>query len=121
MADVAKITLKADDAVEITYVNGAADQDIVLDVADEKSIILVENTDATTARVRIKAGDGIQSVLGDDYVDVAQNKMFMWGPLTSARFKDMDTGKVNIDITGTNDDVFGGTITNVKIRHIVLP
>jgi hypothetical protein len=59
--------------------------------------------------------------MGDIYKDVAQNGIAIFGPLTSARFKDMDTGKVNIDITGTNDAAFGGTITNVKIRAIVLP
>lgn len=121
MADVAKITLTRDDATELTYVNGAADQDVVANVDDNKLIIIVNNTDATTARVRVKAGDGIQAVLGDDYIDVAQNKTFILGPFTSMRFKDKDTGKINIDITGTNDADFGGTITNVKVRPIVLP
>ena len=121
MADIAKTALTRDAGTTITLLNGAADQDIVMDVSDEKMIILVTNADATAARVRVKAGDGITAIHGDVYKDVAQNAYAILGPFSGMRFKDVDTGKINVDITGTNDAAFGGTITNVKIRPIVLP
>lgn len=121
MADIAKTTLVRDGSIELTLLNGAADQDIVADVSDGSMFLLVLNTDATAARVRVKAGDGISSVMGDKYVDVAQNKYFALGPFSGMRFKDIDTGKINIDITGTNDAAYGGTVTNVKVLPIVLP
>lgn len=121
MADIAKTALTRDAGTAITFLNGAADQDIVADVKDDKLFLLITNADATAARIRAKAGDGIQGVAGDAYVDVAQNAYAILGPFTGMRFKDVDTGKINVDITGTNDAAFGGTITNVKIRPIVLP
>ena len=126
MADIAKTALTRDAGTAITFLNGAADQDIVADVKDDKLFLLITNADATAARIRAKAGDGIQGVAGqgvagDAYVDVAQNAYAILGPFTGMRFKDVDTGKINVDITGTNDAAFGGTITNVKVRPIVLP
>jgi hypothetical protein len=121
MADITKNYLVADSAISLNSANGEATQDVLMNCADEKMIIMVTNSDATTARIKIKAGDGIQSVLGDYSKDIVQNGSFMFGPLTSARFKDMDTGKVTVTVTGTNDAAFGGTVANIKIRAIVLP
>lgn len=121
MADIEKTLLTRDSSTTLTFVNGAADQNIVMDCADDKMILLVQNTDSTTARVRVKAGDGISSALGDIYVDVEQNTYKILGPFSGMRFKDIDTGKINVVITGTSGSAFGGTITNVKIRPIVLP
>jgi len=125
MADIAKLELVRDGAATLVFLSGAATQDIVADVPDERMTIIVQNLDTQTARVWIRKGDGIKSVDGDLYVDVAQNAVKIIGPLESARFKDMDTGRITVDITdddsATAPSVFAGTITNVKIKPVYIP
>jgi hypothetical protein len=121
MADLTNIKAVRDGSVELTYTNGSAAQTVVADCADEKVIIIVNNTDATTARVAVAAGTGIRSALGDVKVDVAQNKVRVLGPFEGMRVRDMTTGKITVNITGTDDAAFGGTITNVKVAAVQLP
>lgn len=83
----------------------------------------MENSDASTAGVLIKAGDGIRSSIGDLLVTVAQDERKIIN-LDSSRFKMLsgtNAGKYVIQIkdeAGTS--AFGGTITNVKLAAIQL-
>jgi hypothetical protein len=119
MADLTKTLAVKNGNATPTVNNGAASQTIVIS-KDERFILRVTNTDAVAARIRVKAGNGIASVMGDKYVDLAQNAVAVLGPFESARFGDNLTGKITVVITGTNDAAFGGTITNVKIEAIQL-
>lgn len=121
MADLTKTLAVRDSSATFNLNNGAASQTIVCNEDDEKVVIYVTNSDATTARVNINKGNGIRSILGDLKVDVAQNATKVIGPLDSMRFKNMTTGKITATVTGTNDAAFGGTITNVKIAVVQLP
>lgn len=123
MADLTKIALTPNGAKEVTFTNGAATQDIVGGV-DERTFLIVKNTDAEKCRVWIRKGDGIRAIK-DYYVDVAQNKEFIIGPLESSIYKDVSTGKIKVDITDDNSttspSVFPGTITNVKLAVVYVP
>lgn len=121
MADLTKSLAVRDSSATFTLNNGAASQTVVCNTKDERVVIYVKNTDATTARVKIAKGNGIRSILGDLKVDVAQNAEVVIGPLESARFKDLTTGKITVAITGTNDAAFGGTVANVKLAVVQLP
>lgn len=117
MADLTKTNAVTNDSVALTLNNGAASQTIVIS-KDEKFVLYVKNTDTTTARVRVVKGNGISSVMGDKYQDVAQNAEYIMGPFESARFG--NSTKITVNITGTNDAAFGGTVTNVKLGAIQL-
>jgi hypothetical protein len=119
MADLTKTNAVKNGSVAATVNNAAASQTIVV-TKDEGFCLYVRNADATSARVRVVKGDGIAGVMGDTYVDVAQNAEKIIGPLESARFADKDTGKITVNVTGTDDGAFGGTITNVKLIAIQL-
>jgi hypothetical protein len=115
MADLTITNAVTNSSVTPNVNNGAASQTIVIGKS-ERMVIRVTNTDATAARIRVKAGDGISSANGDVYVDLTQNAVTYIGPLESAQFGSKSTGKITVQITGTNDAAFGGVITNVKIE-----
>jgi len=119
MADLTKTNAVKNGSVAVTLNAGAASQTIVVS-KDERFALYIRNTDIVTARVRAVKGDGIASVMGDAYVDVAQNEEFIMGPFESARFVGQTTGKITVTITGTNDAAFGGTVGNVKLAAIQL-
>lgn len=123
MADITKQALVPNGAKALTFGNGAATQDIVGGV-DERTLLIVKNTDAQTCRVWVRKGDGIRAV-ADFYVDVAQNGYAVIGPLESSIYKDVSTGKIKVDITDddstTAPSAFPGTITNVKVAVVYVP
>lgn len=123
MADITKQKLVPNGAKALTFGNGAATQDIVGGV-DERTLLVVNNTDAQTCRVWVRKGDGIRATK-DFYVDVAQNGYSVIGPLESSIYKDVTTGKIKVDITDDDDaddpSEFAGTITKVKVAVIYVP
>jgi hypothetical protein len=123
MGDLTKLKLVPNGAKALTFSNGAATQDIVGGV-DERTLLIVKNTDAQTARVWVRKGDGIRAA-ADFYVDVAQNGYSVIGPLESSIYKDVTTGKIKVDITDDDDaddpSEFAGTITNVKLAVVYIP
>lgn len=119
MADLTKTNAVKNGSVSNTVNNGAASQTIVVS-KDERFALVVRNTDAVTARVRIVKGNGIAAPMGDAYADIAQNGEYTFGPFESARFVDQSTGKITVNITSTADGAFGGTITNVKLTALQL-
>ena len=123
MADITKISTERNGAVEVTAVAGAASQTVPMSGYPDNMFLYVRNTDAVTARIRFSAPtDGNraawQADLGDVYQDVAQNEVFIIGPVDGARFKDADED-ITVLITGDDDAAFGGTIGNVKIASIM--
>jgi hypothetical protein len=123
MADTTIQSLTRNTAKEITEASGAASQTVPMSGYPDDMFLYVRNTDATTARVRVSAPtDGnraaLTSALGDLYQDVAQNEVFILGPLDGARFKDLGED-ITVLITGTDDGAFGGTVGNVKIASIM--
>ena len=121
MADLVNLEALRNGSIDFTWGNnGAATQTIPLIKRDEKFILLVKNTDVVEARIRISGGIYIAGVLGSIYKDLVQDAMCAIGPLEGSRFKNVD-GKLGVLITGTNDGVFGGTVTNVKLAVIELP
>lgn len=120
MADVTKTTLSRNAGAEITSNNGAASQTIVCNRSDEKVLVRVSNSDATSAMIRFKANGRMAGTQGDLDVTVAQNKIF-GVTLESSRFKDPATGKITVQVLGTDAGAFGGTVTNVKVEVIEMP
>lgn len=120
MADVTKVTMVRNAGTEITANNGAAAQTVVCNRGDEKVLIRVSNSDATTARIVVKANGFGAGTMGDLKVDVAQNTAFGF-VVESSRFKAPSTQKLTINVTGTDDGTYGGTVTNVKIEVIEMP
>lgn len=120
MADITKKDILNTAWVKLAVSNGAAAQTI--DVTSEEHIVLyARNTDATTARVRVSATTSrgmILSGLGDLYVDLAQNEEAML-VLDYARFRNTTDDDIDFVITGTDDGVFGGTVTGVKVQALV--
>lgn len=121
MADLAKTKTVRDGAVALTLNNGAASQTITNDGHEERLALYIKNTDAVAARIVIKAGNGIRSVAGDLKIDVAQNEEKVIGYLEGMRFKNMADGKITVNITGTDDGAFGGSVANVKLALIQMP
>lgn len=119
MADLTKTNAVKNSNIAVTLNSAAASQTIPV-TKDERMAIYVRNTDAVTARIRVVKGNGIANVMGDTYVDAAQNAEYLIGPLESARFTDYTTGKITVNVTSTADGAFGGTIGNVKLAVIQL-
>lgn len=67
---------------------------LIPNVKEGKLIILVNNTYAGAKKVTVKAGYGIESVLGDQEVSVAQNEVKALF-VTSSKFKNA-SGKVEL-------------------------
>jgi hypothetical protein len=120
MADLTNIAAVRNSSATFTWSNGAASQTVVLSKPDEKFILLAYNTDAVAARIRVAAGAYSGAALGSIYKDLVQNALAEIGPLEGERFKNAD-GKLTVTITGTDDGVFGGTVTAVKLAVIQLP
>lgn len=120
MADVTKSTMTRNNGATITTNNGAASQTVVCNRGDEKVLIRVSNSDATTALIRIKANGFGAGKQGDLDVQVAQNavKGFV---LESSRFKEPSTQKLTIEVLGVGGGAFAGTVANVKIEVIEMP
>ena len=59
------------------------------------------NDGASTLSATVSKGTGISSVNGDLGVEVAAGKTTIVGPLESARFKNMSTGKVTVVLGAT--------------------
>lgn len=120
MADVTKSIMTRNNGATITTNNGAASQTVVCNRGDEKVLIRVSNSDATTALIRIKANGFGAGKQGDLDVQVAQNAVRGF-VLESSRFKDPATQKLTIEVLGVGGGAFGGTVTNVKIEIIEMP
>lgn len=120
MADLTNIALTKNGFKELTFANGAADQDLAPTKRDSQYILLVRNDDANAATVTIKEGTAF-GAQGDVSQAVAQNKYFTFGPFDSALFKKLADGKINIDITDADGTAFSGTITDVKVLVMELP
>lgn len=116
MADLVKTNLKTNGSAAAVPTQGAASQTIV--VSKDTMCIRATNADAVKARVRVSAGTGIASALGDAYVDLEKDETVYIGPLESARFG--TAGKITVLITGADDKAFGGTITNVALEVVQL-
>ena len=100
MADVTKSVCVTNGSADIVESNAAASQ--TFDVGkDEKFRILIDNGGATTLSATISKGTGIASVMGDLAVSVDPETKKIIGPLESARFKNMSTGKVTMTLGAT--------------------
>ncbi len=115
MADYNKFSVSGAGA-EITPNAGVASNKFK--VAKDTDIILyVLNTDAAAATIKVKAGVGQRSSLGDLSFAVAQNKIFAVNLSDTARFKDA-SGDITITITNANGSEYSGTVGNVKVTII---
>lgn len=119
MADLTKSVMVRNAGTTITENNGAAAAEIVWNRNDENFLIIVRNTDATTALIRIEA-DGFGDGGTDLDVQVAQNVVRGF-VIESSRFKQASTQKVNIKVLGVGGGAFGGTVTNVKVSVVEMP
>ena len=118
MADVDIIEglLNAGQELEFTT-TGGDERTLEYNGKDEKTVILIENTDANDCDVLFKAGDLFQKELGDITVTVDGNES-VFVTFDSARVKDED-GEISIELKqkGTDDafDDGGGSSSDIGV------
>lgn len=92
---------KRDSAVVCSIATGTTTQNFDYSAIDEKTAIIIANTNATAAAtVTVVAGNGLRSSIGDLVTTVNAGETVILGPLDSMRFKDLSTGLVTIKISG---------------------
>ena len=106
MADIAKTEGVTNGSATFTPVAGASSQTIVVD-KDERMCLYVNNGGESGITATISAGDGIASAMGALAVAVAAETAVIIGPLESARFVDMSTGKITLGLSGTTTVTVG--------------
>lgn len=89
---------------------------------DSRLCVRVCNADASTdVIVRIKAGGGPRAVLGDKDVTVGAGETAYIALWDTARFKDMDSGTVIVEILDTDgDELDAQVLANVSIEAVQL-
>lgn len=107
MADITVNKAVRDGYSKCITASGAASQTFVYDAPDEKTAIVISNSGSGSASVTVKAGNGLRCAIGDLTVSVPAGETGIIGPLDSMRFKDLQTGKVTLEISG------GTTVLNV--------
>lgn len=122
MADTTIQALTRNAAKEITEAAGAASQTIPMSGYPDNVFLYVRNTDAATALITFSAPSDTrhawQNDLGDLSQAVAQNEVFILGPVDGARFKDADED-ITVTITDEDGTSYSGTVGNVKIASIL--
>lgn len=103
-------------SAELTFTPCSGIDDLLLDNADSRMILLIKNTNALGATVTIKKGDGILSPLGDIIIPVSSGKTVAvpFSRVESARVKLItgdSKGKVLIESSIDGE----GSITDISL------
>jgi hypothetical protein len=100
MADVTISECVTNGSAELELYDGSSSQ--TFDISrDERTCLLLINDGASTLSATVSTGTGISSVMGDLAVEVPAGKKKIVGPLESARFKSISTGKVTVELSAT--------------------
>lgn len=95
--------------------SGAASQTIPHSGKDSRLALRVANgNESQEAVVCIEAADGPRAALGDMKVTVEAGKTVYIALFDTARYKDLTTGKITVDITG----VSGSTLTEQQLTAV---
>jgi hypothetical protein len=116
MANVARLYIYDASSSVVTPSAGAASFTVPLDYADTRAALVVDNANTDViARVRVNAGDGIRSCLGDLDVDIAASKAAAIPLADSMRFKTATTQSVTVQLLDTADtDLTAGPLAKIK-------
>jgi hypothetical protein len=106
MADIAKTNAVKNGNIQFSPAAGAASQTIVVS-KDERMCVYVNNGGGAPITATIPKGNGIASAAGDLAVTVTNGTSQIIGPLESARFVDVTTGKMTLNLSGTTSVTVG--------------
>ena len=117
MANINEANYKGLTSTQISWSAAAASNTIGLDGGDHRAVLLVNNLSTEViCRVKVSAGDGILSDLGDLEVDLAISKIAAIPLGESMRFKTNTTQSVTFALTDTADTALtAGDLANVKV------
>ena len=119
MATLTNVEASLNGGVNVGYEDGGATQTFEYDVADEKLVVLIKNTDAVNdALATFVAGDFVQNGYGNQEVTVPASTTILC-EVESGIVKDAN-GEVILELTNIDGTAFTGTITDIKVAVVEL-
>lgn len=105
---------------QTTATTVAASFTVPMSAADHRAVLFVHNGNAAAARVKVSAGDGLRSCLGDLTVDLEAGAAGAIPLTDTMRFLTQSTQKITVQLTDTDDTALTATplskITTVLIQ-----
>jgi len=117
MANINKLDVFNVTSTQATFSDGAASFTAPMGRSDGRAVLLVDNRNTDViARVRVNAGDGLRSCLGDLDVDLAASTAAAIPLGDSMRFKTAATQSVTVELLDTaNTALTAGPLGNIKV------
>lgn len=116
MANINKLDVFNATSSQGALSDGAASFTVPMGRSDARAVLLVDNRNTNViARVRVNAGDGMRSCLGDLDVDLAVSSAAAIPLTDSMRFKTAATQSVTVELLDTADTALtAGPLGNIK-------
>ena len=108
-------------AIETSAITAAASSQAVTQLGKEQRLALrVVNDNATAIRVAVVAGDGPRSALGAMKVDVDAWYTAYVALFDTARYKDLATKEITVNLTDTSDGELTTELASIQIEAVQL-
>jgi hypothetical protein len=120
MADCVKCDVSAGSAAEFAPAATAAEFTVDMSEHDDRLALYVANGNTDTeVRVKLKAGDGVRAILGDQDVDIAASKNYIIPLADSERFKTYTSSDMTVQLVTTADEALStAQLGNVTVASI---
>lgn len=100
-------------------INAAADtQTVPHSGKDQRLALRVANGSASPVNVVVTAGSGPRAALGNMSVSVAANSTAYIALFDTARFKNLSTGDITVNLTDGTGAVLGTALASVQIEAV---
>jgi hypothetical protein len=119
MATLTNVEALLNGGVDVGYEDGSATQTFEYGVADEKLVVLINNTDAVNdALTTFVAGDFVQNGYGDQAISVPAGATVLC-EVESGIVKDAN-GEVTLELTDPDGTAFTGAVADIKVAVVEL-
>ena len=100
-------------------INAAADtQTVVHSGKDQRLALRVANGNAAPVNVAVTAGNGPRAALGSMTVSVAANSTAYIALFDTARFKNLATGNITVNLTDGEGAALGEALASVQVEAV---